>query len=134
MSQERAARLQHRWYSEDPSFGTLVHGALDRVGFTENYVNFWIAEAESGRVPRKDKVVKDNVWGMVKLDWSSARLLDSPLVQRMRSIKQLGFTSLTYPSAEHSRFVHSLGMFAVVSRFIESISNNKEWGEPKGGI
>jgi deoxynucleoside triphosphate triphosphohydrolase SAMHD1 len=58
---------------------------------------------------------------MVELEWATIRLLDCPVVQRLRGIKQLGFSYLTYPSAEHSRFIHSLGMASVISRFLSSI-------------
>jgi HD superfamily phosphohydrolase len=57
---------------------------------------------------------------MIEVDGSSIRLLDCPVVQRLRGIKQLGFSYLTYPSAEHTRFSHSLGMFGVVYRLLES--------------
>jgi HD superfamily phosphohydrolase len=63
---------------------------------------------------------------MVEVDWASIRLLDCPIVQRLRAIKQLGFSYLTYPSAEHSRFVHSLGMYAVVSRFLDAMDRSVE--------
>ncbi|MGI0025609.1 MAG: HD domain-containing protein, partial [Nitrososphaera sp.] len=63
---------------------------------------------------------------MVDVDWQSVRLLDSPVVQRLRGICQLGFTYLTYPSAEHSRFAHSLGMYCVASRFLNEMDRKRE--------
>ncbi|MHB1286486.1 MAG: HD domain-containing protein [Leptospirales bacterium] len=44
-------------------------------------------------------------------------LIDSPWLQRLRSILQLQSARLVFPSAEHSRFVHSLGAMHVAGRF-----------------
>ncbi|MHB8422730.1 MAG: HD domain-containing protein [Leptospirales bacterium] len=44
-------------------------------------------------------------------------LIDSPWVQRLRSILQLQSARLVFPSAEHSRFVHSLGAMHIAGRF-----------------
>jgi hypothetical protein len=44
-------------------------------------------------------------------------LIDSPWVQRLRYIFQLQSARWVYPSAEHSRFVHSLGAMHVAGRF-----------------
>jgi tetratricopeptide (TPR) repeat protein len=38
------------------------------------------------------------------------RLLDTPLLQRLRYIRQLGPCYYVYPGAEHTRFQHSLGV------------------------
>lgn len=55
------------------------------------------------------KIIKDPVHGYVEVPDFALRLLDSPLLQRLRHIKQLGFSYLVYPGANHSRFEHSLG-------------------------
>jgi len=116
LSLDRIEKLEARWLN----LGLFRHveSAFDRIGFTEAYLN------QLGRPPvrTKPKVIKDGVWGMIEVDPSSVRLLDAPLLQRMRWIKQLGLTYLTYPSAEHTRFIHSLGMFRVVSRFMDIIA------------
>ena len=44
-------------------------------------------------------------------------LIDSPWMQRLRYIFQLQSARWVYPSAEHSRFVHSLGAMHVAGRF-----------------
>ena len=43
-------------------------------------------------------------------------LIDSPLFQRLRRIKQLSGAHLTYPAAQHSRFEHSLGVMHIASQ------------------
>lgn len=48
-------------------------------------------------------------------------LIDSPWVQRLRMIYQLQSTRLVYPSAEHSRFQHSLGTMHVAYRFAQHL-------------
>jgi len=55
------------------------------------------------------KIIKDPVHGYVEVDDFALALLDSPALQRLRYIKQLGFSYLVYPGANHTRFEHSLG-------------------------
>ncbi len=55
------------------------------------------------------KSIKDPVHGYIEVDTTALTLLDSPLLQRLRYIRQLGFSYLVYPGANHTRFEHSLG-------------------------
>jgi HD superfamily phosphohydrolase len=55
------------------------------------------------------KIIKDPVHGYVELEDFALALLDSPPLQRLRYIRQLGFSYLVYPGANHTRFEHSLG-------------------------
>ena len=55
------------------------------------------------------KIIKDPVHGYIELDDFARALLDSPALQRLRYIRQLGFSYLVYPGANHTRFEHSLG-------------------------
>ena len=113
---EGARKLQRQWFAND-AFRKAVDGALDAVGFTEAYVDACTASGARGG---KRKALKDTVWGMMEFDAPAMRLIDCPLLQRLRRIRQLGFSYLTYASAEHSRFPHSVGMAHVVSRFLAS--------------
>jgi deoxynucleoside triphosphate triphosphohydrolase SAMHD1 len=47
----------------------------------------------------------------------------------MRGIRQTGFSYLTYPPAEHSRFTHSLGMMHVIGRFLEAMEKQPTAGQ-----
>ena len=49
--------------------------------------------------------------------WS---LIDTAPVQRLRRIKQLGFSEFVYPGASHKRFSHSLGAMQMARRMLES--------------
>jgi HD superfamily phosphohydrolase len=55
------------------------------------------------------KIIKDPVHGYVEIDEWLLPLLDAPEVQRLRYIRQLGFSYLVYPGANHTRFEHALG-------------------------
>lgn len=116
------------WFPEKaPAFEKSLNAIFDRIGFSDDYVQASILTLKAGRAVGRPKVIKDNVWGMVEIDCESIRLLDCPVVQRLRGIRQLGFSYLTYPSAEHSRFIHSLGMHCVIARFLDAI------GRPRAG-
>lgn len=54
---------------------------------------------------------------LVTLETTEKDLIDSPWMQRLRYIFQLQSARWVYPSAEHSRFVHSLGAMHVAGRF-----------------
>jgi uncharacterized protein len=52
------------------------------------------------------------------------QLIDTPPMQRLRRIRQLGPASLTFHGAETSRFTHSLGVMAIARRAFDRIVND----------
>ena len=70
---------------------------------------------------RYAKTIRDPVHGWIRLLDSEAKIVDSPLLQRLRYIKQLGFAYLVYPSATHTRFEHTLGVLYIANMLIERI-------------
>lgn len=67
------------------------------------------------------KEINDPVWGTIHLAPAEVTVLDCPLLQRLRRIRQLGVVHLVYPGACHSRFEHSLGVLHQTSGLIEAI-------------
>ncbi len=67
------------------------------------------------------KVIKDSVHDHIAVDGVARDLLDTPALQRLRRISQLGTVSLVYPSANHTRFEHSLGVYHLACRALESL-------------
>jgi hypothetical protein len=65
--------------------------------------------------------IKDSVHDHIELEGVAEALLDTPPVQRLRRIKQLGTVQLVYPSANHTRFEHSLGVYHNASRALNSL-------------
>lgn len=50
-------------------------------------------------------------------------VIQTPEFQRLRRIRQLGFSEFVYPGATHTRFSHSLGVFHIARRLIEIIDS-----------
>lgn len=72
------------------------------------------------------KIIHDPLWGSrLFYPWEVA-LIDSPLCQRLRRIHQLGTAFLTYPSAVHSRFSHTLGVTILAGRLINRLKEKSE--------
>ncbi|MFI5461120.1 MAG: hypothetical protein ACHRXM_37410 [Isosphaerales bacterium] len=59
----------------------------------------------------RHKVVVDPVHGAIGLSKVETDVVNTAAFQRLRRLKQLGLASLVYPTADHSRFAHSLGVF-----------------------
>lgn len=68
------------------------------------------------------KIFRDPVHGDLGLESDlEIPLMDTPEIQRMRGIKQLGTACMVYPSAVHTRFEHSLGTCHLVRTMIAHI-------------
>ena len=67
------------------------------------------------------KQIKDPVHGYIEVPDELIPLLDSPLLQRLHHIRQLGFAYLVYPGANHTRFEHSLGAMALADKVCQSV-------------
>ncbi|PLS03888.1 HD domain-containing protein [Neobacillus cucumis] len=79
----------------------------------------------------EEKVFKDPVHRYVHVQdrviWD---LIGTKEFQRLRRIKQLGTTFLTFHGAEHSRFNHSLGVYEIVRRIIDDVFRGRpEWND-----
>lgn len=62
---------------------------------------------------------RDPVHGFIRVSSQEREIIDSPEVQRLRRIHQLGPTYFVYHGAEHSRFGHALGTMEVATRLFE---------------
>ncbi len=55
------------------------------------------------------EILRDPVWNNIRVDELTLALVDTEVFQRLRYVRQLGWTYLVYPGATHSRFEHALG-------------------------
>ena len=70
------------------------------------------------------KTIHDPIWGSTEYSEWEMQIIDSPLIQRLRNISQVGLAVLTYPAARHSRFEHTLGVAAATKRLVDRINVN----------
>ncbi|MDY6985445.1 MAG: HD domain-containing protein [Candidatus Thermoplasmatota archaeon] len=67
------------------------------------------------------KRIKDPIHSYILLEDPFVKIVDSPYVQRLRYIKQLGTAGLVYPGANHTRFEHSLGTYNLAKSFADAL-------------
>ncbi len=69
--------------------------------------------------------IRDPIHGYIEIRPYIERLLDTKIVQRLRNVKQLGWTNLVYPGSNHSRYEHSLGTYYLASRLASELSGQE---------
>ncbi len=86
----------------------------------------------------QNKLLRDPIHGVISYDPTNPlgrlllRLVDSPEMQRLRHIRQLGLALFVYPAAEHSRFSHSLGVAHIAQLICERIHRRE--AKPDEGL
>ncbi|PPA69948.1 HD domain-containing protein [Jeotgalibacillus proteolyticus] len=80
---------------------------------------------------QEEKVFKDPVHRYIHVrDQVIWDLIGTKEFQRLRRIRQLGTTYLTFHGAEHSRLNHSLGVYEIIRRIVDDVfANRPEWDE-----
>ena len=75
----------------------------------------------------------DPLYGHIPLLPIYRRALNLDVLQRLRRLKQLGPLDLVFPSATHTRFSHSVGVFHIANLMFESIFDKYvRYGKNKG--
>ncbi|HUL03025.1 MAG TPA: HD domain-containing protein [Gemmatimonadales bacterium] len=67
------------------------------------------------------EVVRDPLWNNIRLDPEALAVVDTPPVQRLRYVRQLGHAFLVYPGATHTRFEHALGAYHLARRALAQL-------------
>jgi len=70
---------------------------------------------------QKGQLIYDPIYGFIKLTPIEWDIIHSPFYQRLRWIKQLGFSCYTFHGAEHSRFGHSIGVMFNAHKILQSV-------------
>ena len=74
------------------------------------------------------EIIRDPLWDNIRLDRAALLALDTPAVQRLRYIRQVGHSFLVYPGATHSRFEHALGAYHLTRRALAALEELNEMG------
>ncbi len=70
------------------------------------------------------EVVRDLLWNNIRVERDALALVDTPAVQRLRYVRQLGHAFLVYPGATHTRFEHALGAYHLARRALAQLEES----------
>ncbi|MCX7794761.1 MAG: HD domain-containing protein [Thermodesulfovibrionales bacterium] len=70
--------------------------------------------------------VRDPIYGFIEFNEWEREIVNHPVFQRLRRIRQLGLTDMVYPGAMHTRFEHSLGVMHLATRVFDEIVKRRK--------
>lgn len=73
--------------------------------------------------------IRDPVHGSIAIHDTEIEILEHPFFQRLRNIKQLGFSEYVFPGATHTRYLHSIGVMNVATLVFNSLFKNQTSSE-----
>lgn len=65
--------------------------------------------------------IRDPIHGSIQLNDGEEAIIESIEFQRLREIKQLGFSEFSFPGATHNRFLHSIGVCYLAGQIFDSV-------------
>lgn len=87
----------------------------------------------------KSQRIRDPIHDLIQFDNETDRLiwrlLNCSELQRLRRIKQLGFSDYVFPGATHTRLAHCIGVFHIARQLLQVIQNwPKKFDEDRARI
>lgn len=73
----------------------------------------------------KDTLIFDNIHAYIEVDEVARTIIDTPEFQRLRRIHQGGVLHYVFPTANHSRFEHSIGTYHLAKKLINNLKINQ---------
>jgi HD superfamily phosphohydrolase len=121
--------------SEDAPAGPACSAFVDRLHAVApslsaailSLANEWLTPLlgrlndQNERLSSSPKIFNDPVWGSILLQPAETLLLDTPLLQHMRGVRQLGMAHYVYPGAGYGRLEHICGVVEGTQRIITSL-------------
>lgn len=90
--------------------------------FTYEILHKYNARLKNIPLADERKEIFDAVWGNIEFCSGEIYILDSPLLQRLRKIKQLGLAYFVYCGCDYSRYYHTLGVAYLADRMAAAIN------------
>lgn len=73
---------------------------------------------------RTIKHIHDIIHDYIPLSAFAIRIIDNPIFQRLRFLKQLGTCSYVFPNATHTRFEHSIGTYHLAKQLLGVLTHH----------
>jgi HD superfamily phosphohydrolase len=86
----------------------------------DEYVSSFLKKKEFQKI-RAPKMIHDTIHGSNLFYEHEISILDLPLLQRLRYVSQVDLVPLIFPSANHNRFEHTLGVTVVADKLLRAI-------------
>lgn len=77
--------------------------------------------------------IRDPILGPIEIRPAERRVLEHPLVQRLRRVRQLGYSEATFPGATHTRYLHSVGAMHLAGEAFDAVAPDLE-GVPSADV
>lgn len=65
--------------------------------------------------------IRDPVHGSIHISPAEIPIIRHEFFQRLRNIKQLGFSEFVFPGATHTRFIHSIGVMNIADKAFDRL-------------
>lgn len=75
------------------------------------------------------KSISDPIYGTVPLTELELKIIDTQVFQRLRHVEQLGLANYVFPSADYSRFAHSIGACHTMGQILSRLEAQKAPGD-----
>lgn len=72
------------------------------------------------------KQIHDSIHGYIPVTKFAITIIDNPIFQRLRCLKQLGTCNFVYPNAVHTRFEHSIGTYHIANKLLHRIASSTD--------
>lgn len=106
-----------------------VQSLKDQVeAFTAEYVG---NPKYAPKLPTDAKIIHDALWGTIRLDHWEVAILDLPLLQRLRQIRQTALVHYVFPGCNHTRFDHTLGVLRQTRSLADAVNEHDQDGGGK---
>ena len=92
-------------------------------GLMRDLEEFTADRLKHGDLPDAGSCMPDPVWGTMYFHPWEVAMISTPLLQRLRFVRQTSLAYLAFPAATHSRFEHSLGTATVAERMMSSMNS-----------
>jgi HD superfamily phosphohydrolase len=94
--------------------------SLRKKGETlEHIIDLYNSYLEPEEVKEFEGEIIDPLYRLISLTPTACQIVGLPIMNRLRFIKQLSFSYITYPTANHTRFEHSIGVYHLARKLSE---------------
>jgi len=117
--------------ASSPVSDLLAEAAPDLFSELASLVGGWLSPllerlSRGALTEYRTKQLNDPIWGTIELHAWEVALLDTPLLQRLRGVRQLGLAQYVFPGGAHDRLEHTCGTVGAVEAIIQALSRQIE--------